>query len=233
MSLPRSNYAHRLAESPELIPADPFALRAGWADYFRARIGPAFGGEVTLEIGCFDAELVAKVAPNHPGRAFVGLDWKAKAIHDGARRLTELGVANVALVRARGQDLPRLFSPGEVGAIWVFHPDPFDGPDELKHRLVTPAFLRDVHAALQPGGRLILKTDHAEYFGWVMAQLAAVGPLFDIVHSSADYAADPIGRAAALAHPFGPHATMFERRFVARGQAIAYLEAVRRPTVDE
>ncbi|HYE18067.1 MAG TPA: hypothetical protein VEA69_06470 [Tepidisphaeraceae bacterium] len=228
MPLPRSNVAHRLAEYPAVVPPDPAALRGAWADLFRARIGPAFGGDVTLEIGCFDAELLAAVAPAHPRRAFVGIDWKAKAVYDGARRLSDLGVSNVALIRARGQDLPRLFAPGELAAVWVFHPDPFDKPGEFDNRLVTPAFLRDVHAALAPDGRFVLKTDHAEYFAWATAKLAAVSPLFDVVHASPDYSTDPAARPAALAHPFGPHATLFERRFAGRGQPIAYAEAVRR-----
>jgi tRNA (guanine-N7-)-methyltransferase len=117
------------------------------------------------------------VATKHPKTAFVGLDWKAKAIYDGARRVLELGLRNVALVRGRGQDVVKLFGEGEVDDVWVFHPDPCAGPAELRNRLIAEPFLVDAHAVLRDvGSRLTLKTDHAGYYQWVLALLGLPEP---------------------------------------------------------
>jgi tRNA G46 methylase TrmB len=151
--------------------------RGRWGDFFRDRAGANFGGRVVLEVGCFDAAFLCRVAAAHPETAFVGLDWKAKAIHSGARRVVELGLRNVALVRGRGQDVAKLFGEGEVDEIWVFHPDPCAEPAELANRLVAEPFLIDAHAVLRDvGSRLTLKTDHAGYYQWVLGLLGLPEP---------------------------------------------------------
>lgn len=151
--------------------------RGGWGEFFRRRIGAPFGGRVVLEVGCFDAAFLCRVAAKHPGTAFVGLDWKAKAIYEGARRVVELGLNNVALVRGRGQDVLKLFGKGEVDEVWVFHPDPCAGPAELANRLVSESFLVDAHAILREvGSRLTLKTDHPGYYQWVCGLLGLPEP---------------------------------------------------------
>jgi tRNA G46 methylase TrmB len=179
MTLPRSRYADRLHEFAEVALVDEAAARhrGRWGDFFRRRVGAPFGGRVVLEVGCFDAAFLCRVAARHPETAFFGLDWKAKAIYDGARRVLEMGLRNVALARARGQDVAKLFGEGEVDEIWVFHPDPCAGPGELANRLVAEPFLMDAHAVLRDvGSRLTLKTDHAGYYQWVLALLGLAEP---------------------------------------------------------
>lgn len=176
---PRSAYAHRLLEFPGIAFPDAAAFhhRGRWEDFFRSRIGPAFDGRVIFEVGCFDAAYLSRVAAKHPQAGFVGLDWKCKAVYDGARRVAELGLANVALLRGRAQDVGRIFAGGEVDEIWVFHPDPCDRPAELKNRLIAEPFLTDAHAVLR--GRtstLTLKTDHPGYYQWVLGLLGLPEP---------------------------------------------------------
>jgi tRNA G46 methylase TrmB len=169
----RNPYADRLHEFAAFAFGDDaaFANRGRWAAWFRERIGPAFGGRVVFEIGCADAEFLTRVAAKHPGTAFVGLDWKAGSLYLGAARVAGLGLANVALLRGRAQDVRRFFADGEVDETWLFHPDPCDRPVELKNRLLAEPFLRDAHAVLRSGGgsTLTLKTDHPGYYQWTLA----------------------------------------------------------------
>lgn len=176
---PRSVYAGRLREFPDLALADQAAWQhhGRWSDLFRQRIGHAFSGRVIFEIGCFDAEFLARIAASHPDTAFVGLDWKCKAIYDGAQRLADMGLRNVMLLRGRGQDAMRIFGPGEVDEVWVFHPDPCDREIELKNRLIGEPFLRDVHQILRNSTSLLaLKTDHPGYYQWVLGLLGLPEP---------------------------------------------------------
>jgi tRNA G46 methylase TrmB len=168
---PRSAYAHKLGEFPELVFANDraFSHRGHWGEFFQRRMGAAFDGRVVVEVGCFDAAYLSRVAARHPRTGFVGLDWKVKAVYDGARRVADLGLRNVALLRGRAQDVGRIFGGREVDDVWVFHPDPCDRPAELKNRLIAEPFLADVHAILRDGAsRLSLKTDHPGYYQWVL-----------------------------------------------------------------
>ena len=136
MAARRSIYADRLGEFADFAFGDEAtSARAGrWATFFGERIGPSFGGRLVWEIGCADAAVVCRVASKHPHVGFVGLDWKAKAVFDGARRVAELGLRNVALLRGRAQDATKIFGRHELDEVWVFHPDPCDRDVELRPR---------------------------------------------------------------------------------------------------
>lgn len=234
--LPRSNYASKLRDFPGVAFENPpfVSHRGNWRDFFRARIGPTFDGRVILEVGCFDAAYLSRIATNHPRTAFVGLDWKAKAVYDGARRITEHGLRNVALVRGRGQDLLRIFGNGELDEVWVFHPDPFAGPGELKNRLIAEPFLLDVHAVLRnQASTLSLKTDHPGYFQWALGLFGspsgdALRQRFKVVANSADFWNDPAALAHASGRCFSKEATLFESRFLKRRLPIHYFEIAKR-----
>ena len=50
-----------------------FSRRGTWADYFRTRIGPAYTGEIVLDVGCHEGELLSAVSAQNPTTAFIGL----------------------------------------------------------------------------------------------------------------------------------------------------------------
>ena len=176
------------------------SMRGRWSDHFARQIGAAFDGRLTFEIGCFDAEYLTRLAARHPHSAFIGLDWKCKAIHDGAERIAAMNLRNVALIRGRAQDLREQFAVGELDEIWLFHPDPCDKPAELKNRLFARPFLLDAHAVLrQADSILAFKTDHPGYYQWVLSLLGLPEPAwFAAARSGAALAGGPKVRAKDL-----------------------------------
>lgn len=174
----RSAFADRLLEFGDFAFSDgaEFQRRGAWHAYFRGRIGPPFDGRVIFEVGCNDAALLTRVAPKYPTTAFIGIDWKCRALHAGAGQVAAAGLRNVALLHGRAQDVGRVFADGELHELWVFHPDPCDKPHELRNRLVTEPFLLDVHRVLREGGAVVLKTDHPGYYQWVLGLLALPEP---------------------------------------------------------
>ena len=158
----RSAFADRLLEFPDFVFSDgrEFLHRGRWREFFAARIGDSSDGRVIFEIGCNDAGLLAAVAAKYPTTAFIGIDWKARALHAAAERVAAAELRNVALLHGRAQDIRRLFADGELDEVWVFHPEPLDNPRELPNRLIAEPFLIDVHHTLRDGGPLVLKTDH-------------------------------------------------------------------------
>lgn len=176
MTSPRSNYAGALAAFGDLAveAADAFARRGRWREWFSHR--GAIARQLVFEIGCFDADLLERVAAAHPDVGFVGLDWKFKAIHDAAARVKASSPKNLALLRGRAQDLTRLFADGELDQIWLFHPDPCDKPKERPNRLFNEPFLLDARGTLAPGGTLALKTDHPGYHQHALVLLGLPQP---------------------------------------------------------
>lgn len=168
---PRSNYARKLHEFEGIAFADQAAFqhRGRWADFFQKRIGSRFDGRIIFEAGCFDAAYLCRIALKNPQTGFIGLDWKCRAIYEGAARITEMGLRNIALIHGRAQTVRSIFADREVDEIWVFHPDPCDRPVELKNRLIAEPFLVDAHPVLRDhSSTLSLKTDHPGYYQWVL-----------------------------------------------------------------
>jgi tRNA (guanine-N7-)-methyltransferase len=224
--LPRSAYASKLREFPDFTFTDEGAFtRCGqWRSFFQDRIGSTFDDQIILELGCADASLLTTVAAQHPSTAFIGLDWKCKPLYDAATRLATAEIKNVALLRARAQDICQIFGHGEVDEIWIFHPEPCDTPDEMKSRLFMESFVIDAHAILHDDqSRLCLKTDHAIYAQSVIDLLASTR-LFEITAHSSDFWNDPRAREPTAARLFAGQATPVETRFRQKRRPIHYIE---------
>ena len=165
----REFFASRIKRSPVVEARVEPAPRREAAARQKHCAPPDSDRRLVLEIGCNDASLLATVAAKHPSVAFVGIDWKYRALHTAAERIAAAGLVNVALLHGRGQDVARIFGEGEVDEIWIFHPDPCDKPQELRNRLFAEPFLIDAHRVLRAGGSLVLKTDHPGYYQWALA----------------------------------------------------------------
>jgi tRNA G46 methylase TrmB len=180
-NVPRQSiFADRLAEHAAFASgdADVFTRRGQWRSFFKSRIGPLFSGKTIVEVGCSDAASLVAMAAKHPADALVGLDWKAKQIFLGAERVASIGLRNVALLRARAQDLPRIFSDGEIDELLIFHPEPCDRPEELANRLFGEPFLTAIHPTLREGAAVTVKTDHAGYYQWMLTLFGITSPDF-------------------------------------------------------
>jgi len=241
--LPRSNYAARLGEFTDFVftEGQAFAWAGRWREYFASRIGAKFDGRVMLELGCSDGEVLTTLAARHPETAFVGLDWKCRPLHAAGARCAALKLNNLALLRARAQDISRIFAPREIDEIWLFHPDPCDSAVELKNRLIADQFLIDAHQALGSGGILALKTDHRGYYEWTLARRAggaahkidaahasasgdALRPMFKITVNSCNFWNDPEAQSKTASRLFAGQMTPFESRFVRKRLPIYYIE---------
>jgi tRNA G46 methylase TrmB len=253
----RNIFSEQLAEFPDIVLGGDrvFANHGRWREIFRERIVGGFDGRLVFEVGCSEGDALCEIAAKHPTTAFVGVDWKFKSLYVAASRVAERGLRNVMLLRGRAQDVSRIFAPGEVDEVWVFHPEPCDKPKELRNRLIAEPFLLDVLGVLRgAGSRLCLKTDHAGYYQWTLALLGlpepAWGPRvkardlmrredlppasdavldrFDVALTSADFWNDPAALDHTNTRAFAGVVTPFERRFTAKRLPIFYVEIAKR-----
>ena len=230
----RSVFADRLLQFPDFVFSDgrEAAHRGRWRDFFGARMGPSFGGRIILEIGCNDAALLASVAATHPATAFVGIDWKCRALHTAAERIAAAGLRNVTLLHGCGQGIRRYFGDGELDEAWLFHPDPCDKPQELPNRLIAEPFLLDVHAVLRPTAEsvLIVKTDHLGYHesSLALAERDAINRHYALSANSADFWKDEAILRHVAGRAFAGHVTPYEERFRKKRKPIYYFELRRR-----
>ena len=76
-----------------------------------------------------------------------------------------------------------------LSAIHIYHPDPWPKKRHHKRRLIRSDFVNAAAEALEPGGRLAIQTDHAEYFEAIRGVTGSHPLLREVPFEDADYGA--------------------------------------------
>ncbi|RYY38200.1 MAG: tRNA (guanosine(46)-N7)-methyltransferase TrmB [Chitinophagaceae bacterium] len=161
----------------------PEGMAGKWAEFF------GNGNELTLELACGKGEYTLGLARMHPQRNFLGVDLKGNRIWAGARKAIAEGLKNAAFLRILIDGIEKFFAPGEVGEIWITFPDPQLRTGKAKKRLTHPRFLRRYQSILKPGGKIHLKTDSPNLYGFTMKVCAMYG--CNVLDSTDDVYAQP------------------------------------------
>ena len=131
------------------------------------------GHPVEMEIGIGKGRFLIDAAQRLPQVNFVGIEWAAKYLRIAHERSSKRGLANIRLARVDAREFVEFFVPAaSLQAAHIYFPDPWPKKRHHKRRLFNAAFLREIERTLQPGGRLWLATDYAEYFEAMLETLA-------------------------------------------------------------
>ncbi|QGN56887.1 tRNA (guanosine(46)-N7)-methyltransferase TrmB [Nostocoides sp. HKS02] len=138
----------------------------------------AFGrsAPVVLEIGCGHGAAALAYAVAHPGHDLLAVDVFTPAL---ARMLAEadrLGVGNLWMHRGDAVLLLEdRIAPQSLAAVHLFFPDPWPKARHAKRRFLSAHTLDLVASRLEPGGHLLVATDHDAYAAHARTELAADG----------------------------------------------------------
>lgn len=198
---------HPLLE-PYEITWEMLRLGAGVGSTF---VDPALPLEV--EIGPGDDDFLLRSAQAHADVNWLGIEYSHKRVRRQVRRLERLhpeGLGNLRLLWRPARDVTRAFlAPGRVRTFHIYFPDPWPKAHHARYRLLEPAFLEDLAAALAPGGRVRIATDAEAYAQEVIASLAEVRGLVSDVPAPGWTTQPPAERT-----------TVFEERWRAEGRTI-------------
>lgn len=123
-----------------------------------------------IELGCGDASFIAAYAGRHPERNFIGVERLLGRIRKLDKKGRRLGLTNLRGVRIESAYfLEWLLPPQTASAVHIYFPDPWPKLKHRRHRLINDRFPELVHAALQAGGRIFLRTDDTDYFEQMQA----------------------------------------------------------------
>jgi tRNA (guanine-N7-)-methyltransferase len=146
------------------------------ADYFRRHSSSdIFGNDYPLEVdlGCGDGSFLIEMAQHYPERNFLGVERLLGRVRGVCKRIQELGLTNVMVLRLESQyTLEYLLAPASVSRLHLLCPDPWPKARHHKRRLVQQEFLQILQNTLSPSGEFLFKTDHLEYYEWVIGEIA-------------------------------------------------------------
>lgn len=175
----------------------------------RAWVPGAAGFEI--EIGCGKGGFLLHQARAHPNVLFLGIEWASKYYRFTADRMARWQITNVRVMRTDARLLVERSLPhGSVNALHVYHPDPWPKKRHHKRRLFQPPFVDAVARVLVTGGRLLVQTDHEEYFRWIETVVGGQAALLRT------FGEDERAQGAIEAAP----ATNFEVKYRREGRAI-------------
>jgi tRNA (guanine-N7-)-methyltransferase len=137
---------------------------------------------VLLEIGPGMGETTAALAQASPEVNHLAVDVFQAGLAQLMMRVETMGIENLRLLRGDAVVLLERHIPaGSLSGVRIFYPDPWPKKKHHKRRLVQPSFMALVAVGLEPGGRVHLATDWAEY-AEQMLEVCAAEPLLRNVH---------------------------------------------------
>lgn len=159
-----------------------------------------------VDLGCGDGSFICALAERTPERNFLGIERLLGRIRSAARKVATAD--NVHLLRMESSYAVRYLLPaGSVETCYLLFPDPWPKRRHWRRRIVTGDFLRGISNALAENGKLLIATDHLDYFEKIKM----------IARANPDFA---IGDPTLIDLPL----TKFWEQFRAQGAVIHWLE---------
>lgn len=141
------------------------------------KIAPAESEHIdVLEIGFGAGEHVRELAIANPNKIILGAEpfvngvaALLSAIADEKNNIID----EYKNIRIWPDDVRLILDKNkfQFDEIWVLHPDPWPKARHEKRRLLSAEFLNLLVTQLAPDGKIIIGTDHWEYFNWIMEQV--------------------------------------------------------------
>jgi tRNA (guanine-N7-)-methyltransferase len=179
---------------------DRVAIPLNWPEIF-GRDAPT-----DVEIGAGKGKFLNEIATAMPDRNFLAVERSRKYHRLCCDRAARRGLSNIRLLHTTAEDLLfRLLAPASVTTFFVLFPDPWPKKRHHKRRFFKPEVVQALTRALQPSGRLLVKSDHEAYSDVIADVLAAADGLQTIDADEA-FAALPV--------------TGFEHKYLAEGRTI-------------
>lgn len=200
--------------SPTYYPGD-----AGDAELLRWVNSLPLGGykKVALEIGFGGGEHLLAQAAHNPDTLWIGCEPYINGVAKCLTGIEAQKLANIRLCTYDARLLLRQLPDGLLNSAFILFPDPWPKARHNKRRLVnleTLALLARVH---QPGGRLLLATDHVDYSHWMLEHLAATPHYRWTAQSQADWHTPPADWTQ----------TKYQRKTTEQGREPLFFECVR------
>lgn len=161
-----------------------------------------------FDLGCGDGSFLTALAAAHPERDFLGVEKMPGRVRTACRRIGDRQLSNARVLQLEISHAVHLLPRRSIDAFYLLFPDPWPKRRHHSRRIVTADFLRAIARALKPDGLVRIKTDQMDYFVAIQKSLREAPQLSANLEDE---------------EPDLPKTT-FEKRFLASGASIYWLE---------
>ncbi|MBL7134013.1 MAG: tRNA (guanosine(46)-N7)-methyltransferase TrmB [Phycisphaerae bacterium] len=175
----------------------------------RVDLAVVFGNArpVEVEIGVGKGAFLLSRAPARPEINLLGIEYtKSYAVYS-ADRVRRADLANVRIAHCDAVHFVTVcLDDGSLRRVHIYFPDPWPKRRHHRRRLIQPRFIGQIQRVLQPGGQLIIVTDHQDYFRQIQ----------QVVTNASGFASIRFPRAASANAEIA--GTNYERKYAAQGR---------------
>lgn len=194
-----------------------------WRESFKAKATPGQSPKdriLHVEIGCnaghVSVEWAKQAQAAQTNDRYIGIDWKFKMVHKFAEKIAKFKLENLLAFRANAERLQYMFAPGEIDYLYMFFPDPWPKKAQKKNRTANTEWLKTVAPLLSNRGYFHIKTDHEEYFDYILENLKELTDTFEAFDLTRNlHEKHPNPKSLLI-----PDVTLFERLFIKDGLPI-------------
>lgn len=175
------------------------------------------GKPLQIEIGMGKGKFIMEMAKKNPDIYFIGIEKYSSVLVRALEKMEEEPLNNLRFIRMDAENIVDIFEAGEVEQIYLNFSDPWPKDRHAKRRLTSRQFLERYEQILKENGEIIFKTDNRGLFDFSLEEVKEAGwdlkiCTFDLHHSQ---------------YLEGNVMTEYEEKFVAKGNPICKLAAVR------
>jgi tRNA (guanine-N7-)-methyltransferase len=217
-------YWDKLNELPEELKGLAFAdqkteqHQGKWREQYKAKSNS--NELLHVEIGCnaghVSVEWARLAQTKDSTDRYIGIDWKFKMVYKFAEKIAKFKLENLLAFRANAERLQYMFAPKEIDFLYMFFPDPWPKKAQKKNRTANAEWLRTVAPLLSDRGYFHIKTDHEEYFDFILSELNEVKDIFEPFELTRNLHENHPNPKSLLI----PDVTLFERLFIKDGLPI-------------
>lgn len=164
------HYAFLETPAGPLLPWRRYPFPVQWDRQFSA------AGPLHLEVGFGDGRYTVRRAAQAPDERFVGLEISSASLQRGLKNVRKRQLTNVKLLKVGANfAVQHLFAPHSLKSITVNFPDPWPKERHETNRLLQDAFFKLAASRLEPGGAILLATDHPDYLSFAQSEAQKSG----------------------------------------------------------
>jgi tRNA (guanine-N7-)-methyltransferase len=181
-------------------------------DYFTIEPEAIFARRAPLEIeiGAGKGDFILEYAAANPEKNFLAIELSGTVGQLLAVRCGRAELPNVRVARMDARALVNLMLPdASVAAFHIYYPDPWPKERHIKHRMVSPWFVRNLARTLAPDGAIYAASDVKEWAEEIFAMLE--GGAFRRIDKE----------------PPGAKRSGFGRKYIAQGKPVYFASFVK------
>jgi tRNA (guanine-N7-)-methyltransferase len=126
-----------------------------------------------LEIGFGMGETTARIATDHPGIDYLGIEVHSPGVGSLLKRAAELGVDNLRVIQHDAVEvIEHMIAPASLDGVHIFFPDPWPKKRHHKRRLIQPQFIALLASRMKAGAYVHVATDWEDYARQILEVLS-------------------------------------------------------------